>query len=66
MDDGRYGIIIQPGNSEELRVAIKYAIDNYDSLSKVAQQGRDYLLEYTGAEKVAKQHESLYRKIVGI
>lgn len=66
LDDGRYGIIIQPGNSEELRVAIKYAIDNYDSLSKVAQQGRDYLLEYMGAEKVAKQHEFLYRKIAGI
>jgi glycosyltransferase involved in cell wall biosynthesis len=66
LDDGRYGIIIQPGNSEELRAAIKYAINNYDALSRAAQQGVDYLLSYMGAEKVAKQHESLYRKMIGI
>ncbi len=66
LDNGRYGIIIQSGNSEALKIAIKHAIDNYDSLSRIAQQGRDYLLNYMGAEKVAKQHELLYRKIIGI
>lgn len=65
LDNGKYGIIVKPENAEEFRAALENTIQNPDLAKQKAKEGRSFLLEYMDAGRVASEHASLYKSLLG-
>lgn len=64
LDGGRFGKLVPPEDSEALRAALGETIGNLDLARKKAKQGREYLLEYMGAKRVAEEYVEIYRRVL--
>jgi glycosyltransferase involved in cell wall biosynthesis len=65
LDNGKYGVIIPPADSGALRRALEEILANFEEYRRRAKKGRNYIIEYMSAEKVAKQYEEIYRRVFG-
>lgn len=65
LKDGKYGCLVPPQDTDSIRVALEEVIGNLDLARERAKQGRDYLLNYMGAERVVKEYTQIYKRLVG-
>lgn len=59
--DGRFGCLVPPADADRFRLALKSVIENLEAARKNAESGRDYLLDYMSASRVANSHLAIYR-----
>lgn len=64
LDDGRHGTIVPPADVEGLRWGIRWTIENIEEARSRAKAGRQHLLEYMDAGRVADSHVKLYRRLI--
>src|SRR6185503_4418920 len=63
LDDGKYGVIVPPADSEAFRSALQQVIDNLDGARERARLGRRYILEYMDSGRVARAYTECYKII---
>lgn len=64
LDGGKYGKLVPPADSESLRKALEEMIENLDQAKENARQGREYLLDYMSARRVADEYLEIYKKVL--
>ena len=64
LEDGKYGLLVEPGNSKELAKAIITVLENKDLRSKLAKEGRKVAEEKYAWEKVADKIIEVYSSLV--
>lgn len=64
LDDGKYGEIVAPADSEAFRKGLEKTITNLDESHQRAQRGRAYLLQYMDAKRVAGAYTKIYQDLV--
>jgi glycosyltransferase involved in cell wall biosynthesis len=64
LGDGKYGTIVPPSDSETFGQALEEILNDLENARKRAEGGRNHLLEYMSAEKVAKEYLECYRKVL--
>jgi len=64
LGSGQFGRLVPPGDAESLRKAIEETIVDLESAETRAQLGREHVLEYMNAQRVADEHLQIYRKVV--
>lgn len=66
LDGGKYGKLVPPEDSESFQKALEEIIENLDAARENAKKGREYLLEYMNAQRVADEYVKIYRKVLGL
>jgi L-malate glycosyltransferase len=64
LGDGKYGRLVNPADSEDLRKGIEETITNIAEARKKAIAGREFLLDYMSAEKCSLQYEKIYENLM--
>ena len=64
LGDGKYGKLVKPADSDNLRKGIEKTISNLDKAGEMATAGRNYLLDYMAAEKACIKHEKIYENVM--
>ena len=64
LDNGKYGRIVPPADAESFRVALAETIQNLESAREKARAGRNYLLRYMDAGRVAGEYREMYRRLL--
>ncbi|RLF44328.1 MAG: glycosyltransferase family 1 protein [Thermoplasmata archaeon] len=64
LENGEYGLLVEPGNSKELAKAIITVLENKDLRSKLAKEGRKVAEEKYAWEKVADKIIEVYSSLV--
>lgn len=62
--NSKHGILIPPANVEALHAAISWTVNNLDQARKRAKAGRQFLIEYLDAERVAREYFNIYRRVM--
>ena len=63
LDDGKYGVIVPPADSEAFRAALQQVVANLDEARERARLGRSYILEYMDSGRVARAYTECYKTI---
>lgn len=63
--DGRFGVLVPPADADAFRGALQKVIANLDEFREQAKGGREHILNYMGAERVAREYAACYRKVLG-
>jgi glycosyltransferase involved in cell wall biosynthesis len=66
LDDGKYGMIVPPADSEGFRSALQQVIDNLDEARERASCGRRHILEYMDSGRVARAYTECYKAVAAI
>lgn len=61
--DGRYGWIVPPADPDSLHQALQSVVDDLPAARARAAGGRDYLLRYMGARRVAEEYVKVYHAL---
>ena len=64
LDDGKYGTLVVPADPTALRIAISDAVRDMDAARERAKSGREYLLKYMDAKRVADEYSAIYRRLL--
>lgn len=64
IQDGKTGILVQPGNSSDLECAICELIENPDLASTIGSAGQKHVMEFCSPERVGKQLHEFYTYIL--
>lgn len=64
LDDGKYGTIVPPEDSQSFREGLRAILDDIQHAKKRASKGREYLLEYMDAGRVTAEYVSIYKKLL--
>jgi glycosyltransferase involved in cell wall biosynthesis len=64
--DEEYGMIVPPADSNALRGALKRIIANLDEARRRARLGREFVLRYMEAGRVAREHVDCYRGVTEV
>jgi len=64
LDDGKYGVIVEPESAEALRVGIAETLDDIESAKRRTAAGREYLLDYMDAKRTADATLEIYRSVL--
>jgi len=64
LNGGKYGKLVPPADADAFRVALVETIKDIDSALARADKGKDYLLEYMDARRVANQYTEIYQRLV--
>jgi glycosyltransferase involved in cell wall biosynthesis len=64
LDDGRYGTIVPAADADALKKGIQEILQNLEEARLRAKAGRQYLLNYMDAGRVAQAHVDLYRQLM--
>src|SRR5205085_426354 len=62
--NSKYAILIPPRNVEALHAAISWTVQNLDKARERAREGRNFILNYMSAERVAHEYFQLYRRVL--
>ena len=62
--NSKHGILIPPANVEALHAAINWTVNNLDQARKRAKAGRQFVIEYLDAERVAREYFNIYRRVM--
>lgn len=65
LDDGKYGTIVPPADAEGFRAGLEAVLADLDSARLRAKAGREYLLNYMDAGRVARAYTDVYRNLAG-
>lgn len=60
----KYGRLVPPADSASFRTALEEVIANLDDAREKAKLGREYLLEYMDAKRVAVEYLNVYKKVL--
>jgi glycosyltransferase involved in cell wall biosynthesis len=63
LDDGKYGTIVPPADAGAFREGLRSVLSDIDSARRRAKNGREYLLEYMDANRVAAEHVKIYQQL---
>lgn len=63
LDDGKYGVIVPPADSEAFRTALQEVVANLEEARNRARLGRKYILEYMDSGRVARAYTECYKTI---
>lgn len=66
LDDGKYGVIVPPANSDAFRSALQEVIANLDEARERAGRGRRHILEYMDSGRVARAYTECYKTVAAI
>jgi glycosyltransferase involved in cell wall biosynthesis len=59
------GILVEPHNPADLKVALEELIRNKSKREKFGSNGQEWVLQRFEADKVAGQIAGIYRKVIG-
>jgi glycosyltransferase involved in cell wall biosynthesis len=62
--NSKHGILIPPANADALHAAISWTVNNLDQARKRAKAGRQFVIEYLDAERVAREYFNIYRRVM--
>ena len=62
--NSKHGILIPPANVEALHAAINWTVNNLDQARHRAKAGRQFVIEYLDAERVAREYFNIYRRVM--
>lgn len=65
LGNGKFGRIVPPEDSNSIQVALEEVFADIDTATLLASRGRQYLLEYMDAGRVAEEHSSIYQSLSG-
>jgi L-malate glycosyltransferase len=63
LDDGKYGVIVPPADSEAFRTALEQVIAHLDDARERARRGRDHILAYMDSGRVARAYKECYETV---
>ena len=63
LDDGKYGVIVPPADSEAFRSALQEVIAHLDEARERASRGRRHILEYMDSGRVARAYTECYKTV---
>lgn len=63
LDDGKYGLIVPPADSEAFRAALEQVIAHLDDARERARRGRDHILAYMDSGRVARAYKECYETV---
>lgn len=64
IDDMKTGILVKPGNSEQLTQSIEYLIKNPEKRKELANNGLKKAKSHFSAQKMAEEYEKEYSKVM--
>lgn len=64
LGDGKYGKLVQPADADSFRTALEEVIENLEDARERAKRGRQYLLKYMDAKRVASEYLNIYKKLL--
>jgi glycosyltransferase involved in cell wall biosynthesis len=64
LDDGKYGTIVPPADSEAFRIALQGVMSNPAEPRERARLGRKHILEYMDAGRVAHAYAECYKAVI--
>ena len=64
LDDGKYGELVPPSDAKSIRNALEKLINNFEAAKIKGKRGKEYLLEYMDAQRVANEHLKIYQNIL--
>ncbi len=64
LGDGKYGYLVQPGESKSIRIALKDTIEKLNEAQDRARDGRAYILNYMDANRIAGEYAKIYANLV--
>lgn len=64
--NSKHGIIVPPHNTEALHSALGWTTQNLEQARERARVGRKFILEYMGAERVAREYFNIYRRVMKV
>ena len=65
LDDGKYGMIVPPADSEAFRLALEQVIAHLDEARDRARRGREHILAYMDSGRVARAYTECYETVAG-
>ena len=63
VEDGKNGLLAEPGNEKSLAKALIYLLENEDSAKKMGNYGKQRVQDYSW-EKIAEKIEKIYEKLL--
>jgi glycosyltransferase involved in cell wall biosynthesis len=64
LDGGKYGKLVPPADADAFREALREVIANLPAARRRAAAGREYVLDYMSAPRVAAEHAATYRRVI--
>jgi glycosyltransferase involved in cell wall biosynthesis len=64
VQNSKHGILIPPANVEALHAAINWTVNHLDQARTRAKAGRQFVIEYLDAERVAREYFNIYRRVM--
>lgn len=64
LDDGKYGVIVEPESADALAVGIAEMLENLEAAKTRAATGREYLLDYMDSKRTADATLDIYRSVL--
>ena len=63
--DGETGSLVESGDIEGLAEKMKYALDNPEIVSKIAEKGKEYIRNNFTLTQLLESHIALYKEVMG-
>lgn len=64
LGDGKYGKIVAPADADAFRQALLEIVGDLETANKNAKIGREHVLQYMSAKRVADEYTKIYRQAV--
>lgn len=64
LGDGNYGKLVPPADARSFQNALEEIIKNFDIAAENAKKGREYLLDYMSAQRVADEYLKVYKRVL--
>jgi glycosyltransferase involved in cell wall biosynthesis len=64
LDNGRYGTLVAPEDADGISRAIQEFLSERKSAETRAVEGRNHILKYMDAKRVADEHIRVYREVL--
>ena len=64
LNQGEYGVLVEPSNSANLKEAIKKVLTNRELSERISAAARKYAASNFSADRMAKQVEGVYKEVI--
>ena len=64
LDNGRLGLLVPPADAEAFRMALEKMLSNLDEYRENVRRGRQHIINYMGAAKVARDYITCYQRVL--
>lgn len=66
LDNGNYGKLVPPADSESFKKALQDIIENLDEANQRAANGRQFLIDYMNAERTTEEYMRIYQRLLNL